>query len=75
MENILKFFWISAQISLSLHPQKAKALCPMVALMVESVDTRDLKSLGHYGRAGSTPAWGTTKRSIRDFLTLLFLIL
>ena len=29
------------------------------ALMVESVDTRDLKSLGPKGRAGSTPAWGT----------------
>ncbi len=27
--------------------------------MVESVDTRDLKSLDHYGRAGSTPAPGT----------------
>ena len=29
------------------------------AQMVESVDTRDLKSLDHYGRAGSTPAPGT----------------
>ena len=32
------------------------------ALMVESVDTRDLKSLGPKGRAGSTPAWGTMKQ-------------
>ena len=28
--------------------------------MVELVDTRDLKSLGHYGRAGSSPALRTT---------------
>lgn len=27
--------------------------------MVELVDTRDLKSLGHYGRAGSSPALRT----------------
>ena len=33
------------------------------ALMVESVDTRDLKSLGPKGRAGSTPAWGTWLQS------------
>ncbi len=30
------------------------------AQMVESVDTRDLKSLGHYGRTGSSPVPGTT---------------
>ena len=30
------------------------------ARMVESVDTRDLKSLGHYGCAGSSPASSTT---------------
>ena len=29
------------------------------ARMVELVDTRDLKSLGHYGRAGSSPALRT----------------
>ncbi len=28
--------------------------------MVELVDTPDLKSCGHYGRAGSSPAPGTT---------------
>ena len=31
------------------------------AQMVESVDTKDLKSFGHCGRAGSTPAPGTMK--------------
>ena len=31
----------------------------MIARMVELVDTRDLKSLGHYGRAGSIPALRT----------------
>ena len=31
--------------------------------MVESVDTRDLKSLGHCGRVGSSPTSGTTKRA------------
>ena len=31
------------------------------ARMVESVDTRDLKSLGHYGCAGSSPASSTRK--------------
>ena len=30
------------------------------ARMVELVDTQDLKSCGHCGRAGSTPAPGTT---------------
>ena len=29
------------------------------ARMVESVDTRDLKSLGHCGRVGSSPTSGT----------------
>ena len=29
------------------------------ALVVELVDTRDLKSRGHYGLAGSSPARGT----------------
>ena len=31
----------------------------LYARMVELVDTRDLKSLGHYGRAGSSPALRT----------------
>ena len=31
--------------------------------MVELVDTRDLKSLGHYGRAGSSPALRTKENS------------
>ena len=34
------------------------------ARMVESVDTRDLKSLGHYGCAGSSPASSTKKIAI-----------
>ena len=29
------------------------------ALMVELVDTRDLKSLSHCDCTGSTPVWGT----------------
>ena len=33
------------------------------ARMVESVDTRDLKSLGHYGCAGSSPASSTRKKN------------
>ena len=33
------------------------------ARMVESVDTRDLKSLGHCGCAGSSPASSTTNTS------------
>ena len=31
--------------------------------MVESVDTRDLKSLGHCGRVGSSPTSGTNNRA------------
>ena len=37
------------------------------AEMVELVDTRDLKSLANYWRAGSTPALGTTSISSIDF--------
>ena len=33
------------------------------ALVVELVDTRDLKSRDHCGRAGSSPAWGTITES------------
>ena len=39
------------------------------ARMVESVDTRDLKSLGHYGCAGSSPAPSTIdKRATRSIV-------
>ena len=41
-----------SHLSLPLHPHK-------VAQMVESVDTRDLKSLGHIGCTGSSPVPGT----------------
>ena len=42
--------------------------------MVELVDTLDLKSNGHYGRAGSSPAPGTSKasRSLEAFLILSY---
>ncbi len=33
------------------------------ALVVELVDTQDLKSCDHRGRAGSSPARGTKKKS------------
>ena len=33
--------------------------------MVESVDTKDLKSFGHCGCAGSSPAPGTTFFAMR----------
>jgi hypothetical protein len=40
-----------------------------MAPMVELVDTRDLKSLADYVRAGSTPARGTKEASSkRDWL-------
>ncbi len=47
--------------------------------MVELVDTRDLKSLGHNGCAGSSPARATTcylfngKREQRKLLSFCFL--
>ncbi len=34
-----------------------------VAQMVESVDTRDLKSLGHIGCTGSSPVPGTNEKN------------
>ena len=37
--------------------------------MVESVDTRDLKSLGHCGCAGSSPASSTGKGSVNQRFT------
>ncbi len=36
------------------------------ALMVELVDTRDLKSLGHTGRTGSSPVRGTKKETTNN---------
>ena len=42
--------------------------------MVELVDTRDLKSLGHNGCAGSSPARATCKnRRAQKFSNLRFL--
>ena len=41
-----------------------RARCtPLLARVVKLVDTGDLKSPGHCGRAGSSPAPGTTFRS------------
>ena len=47
--------------------------------MVESVDTRDLKSRGHCGCAGSSPAPSTrkqkdTKAKIITFMSFYFII-
>jgi hypothetical protein len=42
-------------------PIRASNIIKTFARMVELVDTRDLKSLGHYGRAGSIPALRTKK--------------
>ena len=39
--------------------------------MVESVDTQDLKSCDHNGRAGSSPAPGTSFLSRHPFLNLV----
>lgn len=39
--------------------------------MVESVDTRDLKSLAHCGRAGATPVGAT---NIWEFKQIIFII-
>lgn len=40
--------------------------------MVELVDTRDLKSLGHYGRAGSSPALRTKEKRDHNGLSFLW---
>ena len=40
-------------------------LHPHFAQMVELVDTRDLKSLDHSGRTGSSPVPGTTQVELR----------
>ena len=48
------------------------------ARMVESVDTRDLKSLGHCGCAGSSPASSTKKNRkmlINSYLRFSFCII
>ncbi len=46
------------------------------ALVVESVDTQDLKSCGHCGRAGSSPARGTKEKALlAPFLFLDFFII
>ena len=41
------------------------------ARMVESVDTRDLKSLGHCGCVGSSPTPGTTSIKRRQDIDIL----
>ena len=51
-----KIFWFFARLFVPLQPIKA-------AQMVELVDTRDLKSLDHCGRTGSSPVPGTKKAS------------
>ena len=40
--------------------------------MVELVDTLDLKSNGHYGRAGSSPAFSTDEKPKRKFRLFSF---
>ena len=42
------------------------------ARVVESVDTKDLKSFDHCDRAGSSPAPGTTKKPTSDKQRLVF---
>ena len=42
--------------------------------MVELVDTRDLKSLGHYGRAGSSPALRTRNHHFKIDIRVDFLV-
>ena len=58
-----KIFWFFARLFVPLQPIKA-------AQMVELVDTRDLKSLDHCGRTGSSPVPGT-----RESLQLTCLLL
>jgi hypothetical protein len=45
------------------------------ALVVESVDTQDLKSCGHCGRAGSSPARGTKEKALMApfFISIFFI--
>ena len=42
-----------------------RSLCQEEARVVESVDTQDLKSCGHCGRAGSIPASSTSRNANR----------
>ena len=41
--------------------------------MVESVDTKDLKSFGLNSRAGSSPASSTTKKTVTIVTVFLYL--
>ena len=50
-----------------------RARCtPLLARVVKLVDTGDLKSPGHCGRAGSSPAPGTTRISIKTYSYMFF---
>ena len=49
------FLWYFAHLFVTLHPILCKVCCRDGGM----VDTRDLKSLGHNGCAGSSPARGT----------------
>ena len=51
--------------SLAWYP--ARPLHPTFARVVKLVDTGDLKSPGHCGRAGSSPAPGTTRILIKTY--------
>ena len=56
IERIEKSFIVKAIEVSSFYEERTNAR------VVELVDTQDLKSCGHCGRAGSTPAPGTEKR-------------
>ena len=45
---------------------------PLSARVVKLVDTGDLKSPGHRGRAGSSPAPGTTLISIKTYIYMFY---
>ena len=50
-----------------------RARCtPLFARVVKLVDTGDLKSPGHCGRAGSSPAPGTTRIIIKTYSYMFF---
>ena len=48
--------------------EKRSPYIQIYATVVKLVDTRDLKSLGHCGRAGSIPAGGTKKKTFFDII-------
>ena len=48
---------------ISLYKLKNGYFCATIARVVEVVDTKDLKSFDHCGRAGSSPASGTVNPS------------